>query len=95
MLLGDGTGGESIYGEKFNDENFQREPHDKYHVGMANAGPNTNSSKFFITTDVAGDDYIIVGKVIDGLEFVWDMTQYGIRSGKTADGIIIVNCGQL
>ena len=96
---GDGTGCLSIYGEKFNDENFT-----KLHTGpgllsMANSGPNTNGCQFFITctkTPWLDNKHTVFGKVIDGLITVRKMENVttGANNRPKLD-IAITQCGEL
>ena len=95
---GNGTGGESIYGAKFADENFKLKHLGPGYLSMANAGPNTNGSQFFITTikcDWLTGKHVVFGKVIEGMDVVKQMESYGSSSGKTKIPITIANCGQL
>uniref|UniRef100_A0A8C5PWQ5 Peptidyl-prolyl cis-trans isomerase n=1 Tax=Leptobrachium leishanense TaxID=445787 RepID=A0A8C5PWQ5_9ANUR len=93
-----GTGGRSIYGNKFPDENFSL-----FHTGpgtlsMANAGPNTNGSQFFICTQETkwlDGKHIVFGKVVEGMDVVRAMEACGSQSGITGKKIIISDCGQL
>jgi peptidylprolyl isomerase len=98
MTRHNGTGGESIYGNRFNDEGFPYK-HDKpYKLSMANAGPNTNGSQFFITTvpcEWLDNKHVVFGEVISGQEVVKAIEQTGTQSGKTTKTIRIANCGQL
>ncbi|KAG6037571.1 cyclophilin peptidyl-prolyl cis-trans isomerase Cyp2 [Claviceps citrina] len=93
-----GTGGVSIYGEKFADENFQLK-HDKPGLlSMANAGPNTNGSQFFVTTVVTSwldGKHVVFGQVIDGMDIVRKIETFGSQSGKTQKKITIDKCGTL
>ncbi|XP_041127453.1 ranBP2-like and GRIP domain-containing protein 4 isoform X4 [Polyodon spathula] len=94
----DGTGGRSIYGDKFEDENF-----DVRHTGpgllsMANSGRDTNNSQFFITLKKAEHldfKHVAFGFVKDGMEVVKKMGTLGAKTGKPTKKIVIVNCGQI
>ncbi|CAL1527988.1 unnamed protein product [Lymnaea stagnalis] len=96
---GDGTGGKSIYGEKFADENFTRKHVKEGLLSMANAGPNTNGSQFFITTAKTSwldNKHVVFGEVISGYnEVVKKMESYGSQSGKPSKPVIIADCGVL
>ena len=93
-----GTGGKSIYGEKFADENFKVSFQGPGELAMANAGPNTNGSQFFITTikcDWLTGHHVVFGKVVEGMDIVKKMEACGSKSGKTKKKVFISNCGQL
>jgi cyclophilin family peptidyl-prolyl cis-trans isomerase len=93
-----GTGGRSIYGNKFADENFKREHTTEGLLSMANAGPNTNGSQFFITvaqTPWLNGKHVVFGKVIDGMPLVKQIEKLGSQSGKTSAKISIAKSGQL
>lgn len=93
-----GTGGVSIYGEKFPDENFDL-THDKpYLLSMANAGRNTNGSQFFITvapTPWLNGNHVVFGQVIDGVDVVKRIESIGTEGGKPTKTATIYDCGQL
>jgi cyclophilin family peptidyl-prolyl cis-trans isomerase len=95
---GNGTGGKSIYGNKFDDENFSLKHTGKGTLSMANAGPNTNGSQFFIctakTTWLDGK-HVVFGSVIEGESVVDKVEAVGSDSGKTSREVMISNCGQL
>jgi cyclophilin family peptidyl-prolyl cis-trans isomerase len=95
---GNGTGGESIYGEKFADENFQLKHTEAGVLSMANAGPNTNGSQFFICTAKTAwldGKHVVFGKVVSGADVVKKMEAVGSDSGRTAKTVDIADSGQL
>jgi len=95
---GNGTGGESIYGAKFADENFIHKHTGAGILSMANAGPNTNGSQFFICTvktEWLDGKHVVFGKVIEGLNVVKAVEAVGTQSGRTNQKVAIADCGQL
>lgn len=95
---GTGTGGESIYGAKFKDENFKIKHGGPMYLSMANAGPDTNGSQFFITTvKTAWLDgrHVVFGKIIEGFDTVKMIEGYGSSGGKTSMKITIVDSGEI
>lgn len=98
---GNGTGGESIYGTTFRDETFAGKAGKHTGLGclsMANAGPNTNGSQFFICTAATpwlNGKHVVFGRVTEGLETVKRVERLGSSSGKTRGRITIANCGEV
>jgi len=93
-----GTGGKSIYGEKFADENFTLKHTGPGILSMANAGPGTNGSQFFLcTAQTAWLDgkHVVFGAVIDGYDTIAKIEAVGSQSGATSKPVIVKDCGQL
>lgn len=93
-----GTGGESIYGEKFDDENFETKHEKPFLLSMANSGPGTNGSQFFVTTVPTphlDGKHVVFGQVLNGKNIVREIENLKTQSDKPVEDVVVADCGQL
>jgi len=98
FTMGNGMGGESIYGRHFDDENFKVKHTRPGLLSMANAGPNTQGSQFFITTVETpwlDGKHAVFGKVLEGMDIVKLIESHGSQSGKPSKNVKIAASGEL
>ena len=95
---GNGTGGKSIYGEKFEDENFDFKHEGRGYLSMANSGKNTNGSQFFLTfipCDWLDGAHVVFGRVFDGLDHLDTIEGVGSKSGACSKTVEVIDSGEL
>ncbi|KAL8170294.1 hypothetical protein V2J09_022098 [Rumex salicifolius] len=95
---GNGTGGESIYGGKFPDENFKKDHDGPGLLSMANSGPGTNGSQFFLTfkrQPHLDGKHVVFGKLVTGMDVLKKIEQVGTGNGQPTEPVKIVDCGEV
>ena len=95
---GNGTGGMSIYGRNFPDENLGLKHFKRGMLSMANSGPNTNGSQFFITFIACNwldGNHCVFGQLIEGFEVLNKIEEVGSKNGFTIEPIVITDCGEI
>ncbi|KAK3937396.1 cyclophilin-like domain-containing protein [Diplogelasinospora grovesii] len=98
FTAGNGTGGESIYGAKFEDENFELKHDRPFLLSMANAGPGTNGSQFFITTVPTphlDGKHVVFGEVLSGKSVIRQIENLPTQNDKPTRDVVIADCGEL
>jgi len=98
FTAGNGTGGESIYGAKFADENFELKHERPFLLSMANAGPGTNGSQFFVTTVPTphlDGKHVVFGEVLSGKSIVRQIENLTVQNDKPTKDVVIADCGEL
>ncbi|KAF2358418.1 Cyclophilin-type peptidyl-prolyl cis-trans isomerase domain [Trinorchestia longiramus] len=98
FINNDGTGGESIYGDKFDDEGFSMKHSSRGVLSMANSGPNTNGSQFFITctdTHHLDNKHVAFGEVVHGIGVVGVIEKTEVMDEKPVQPVVIADCGEL
>eukprot|EP00930_Biecheleria_cincta_P008222 TRINITY_DN10961_c2_g1_i2.p1 TRINITY_DN10961_c2_g1~~TRINITY_DN10961_c2_g1_i2.p1 ORF type:complete len:250 (+),score=21.61 TRINITY_DN10961_c2_g1_i2:42-752(+) len=97
IVAGDGTGGDSIYGGKFDDENFELKHSGPGVVSMANSGPHSNRSQFICTglTDWLDGKHVVFGRVVVGMDVVQKIDRAASEGGQTILPTVILDCGEM
>ena len=95
-----GRGGKSIYGSKFPDENFEVRHSGPGLLSMANSGPNSNGSQFFIITNQEGTPHldgkhVVFGRIIQGMDLVYEVESLGTQDGNPRGDVRIIKCGEI